>query len=92
MVGFQTGSTKQLHYLPDFLFICLPGSGEFFYVLTKFQVMCWAFGIPLAHEKLVLPITCLEFLGVTIYIGLMHFPLPLEKVSKLLFLVDFFSF
>lgn len=40
-------------------------------------------------EKTVIPTTCLEFLCVTIDTELMQFCLPLDKVSRLLFLIDF---
>lgn len=47
------------------------------------------FGVPLASEKMVLPTTCLEFLGITIDNEIVQFSLPLDKVSKLPLLIDY---
>lgn len=89
VVSYQSGSANLLHYLDDFIFMGPADSDECIYLFTEFQCICRLFGVPLAHEKSVLPTTCLEFLGVTIDTDLMQFRLPPQKIAKLLFLVDF---
>ena len=79
----QTDSDDILHYLDDFFFgeasTCIkPGL-----LLSKFQSICYNFGVPLADEKTVQPNTCITFLGVELDTMKMIMRLPAEKVAKL---------
>lgn len=89
VVSYQSSSANLLHYLDDFLFLGPTDSEELMCLFTEFQFIYHLFGVPLAHEKSVLPTTCLEFLGVTINTELLQFRVPPQKITRLNFLVDF---
>ena len=55
-----------LHYLDDFLFLCLPGAPQARTFLEKAIAVCQSLGVPVASNKIERPDTALTFLGITI--------------------------
>lgn len=52
------------HYLDDFLFMGLAGSGQCAQLLCTFRVLCQELGVPLVKAKTERPSTKLTFLGI----------------------------
>ncbi|XP_069476331.1 uncharacterized protein [Ambystoma mexicanum] len=72
-----------LHYLDDFLFIGRKGTQDCKELMGVFQGLMEEFGVPLAKEKTVGPVTTLVFLGIEIDSVAGECRLPGEKVRKL---------
>ncbi|KAM4025788.1 uncharacterized protein ACNLHF_026226 isoform 2-T4 [Anomaloglossus baeobatrachus] len=86
----DSGSKLVTHYLEDFLFVGPAGSDRCSNVLMRFKELMGVFGVPLSEEKTVGPLSCLSFLGIEIDTMDMVFRLPVEKIDKLLGLIDGF--
>lgn len=76
------GSDCIIHYLDNFLFLGKCGSEDCSNLLYSYFGICKYFNAPLAEEKTVSPVACLDFLGVTIDSLNMEFRLPLDKLEK----------
>ncbi|CAJ0961692.1 unnamed protein product [Ranitomeya imitator] len=69
-----------LHYVDDFLFVGPVGSSICLNTLNRFIRLCNFFGVPLAHEKTVVPSHSIEFLGITLDSQKMESRLPIDKI------------
>lgn len=78
-----TGFDFILHYLDDFLFMGNEDLDDCKFLWNAFFYVCSYFNIPLADEKTVGPVLCLDFLGVTIDSLNMEFQLLLDKIAKI---------
>ena len=72
-----------IHYLDDFLFIGPPASSECAYALATFINLCETLGIPLSPQKVIGPVTCLDFLGIELDSVAMEARLPASKLQHL---------
>lgn len=82
-VAGQQGVSSLLHYLDDFLTMGAPGSDECQHNLHILIQVCQLLGIPLALEKVVGPITVLDFLGILLDTIRMEARLPDEKLARI---------
>ena len=72
-----------LHYLDDFLFLCLPGAPQARTFLEKAIAVCQSLGVPVASNKIEGPNTALTFLGITIDTVRGELCLPADKLIRL---------
>lgn len=72
-----------IHYLDDFLFIGPAKVHVCSEMLDCFFNICRSFGIPIAHEKTMGPVTVIKFLCITIDSVAMEFRLPMSKILKI---------
>ena len=79
----EQGVSSLLHYLDDFLTIGAPGTDECQLNLRTLIEVCKLLGIPLALEKVVGPITVLDFLGILLDTVRMEARLPNEKLTRI---------
>ncbi|KAM4748928.1 uncharacterized protein WCC33_006337 [Rhinophrynus dorsalis] len=70
------------HYLDDFLFVVEKGSEQAGNLLKCAEQLFEEVGVPVAHDKTVLPTTKLSYLGIEIDSEEGQVRLPLEKVLK----------
>ena len=75
--------TYLLHYLDDVLTISSPDTSECHHNLQLLIEVCRMLGIPLAIEKVVGPLTVLEFLGILLNTIQMEARLPEEKLARI---------
>lgn len=79
-----------MHYLDDFLFVGSSDSRDCLHALFKFFEMCKFFGVPLAMDKTVFPSPRVEFLGIIIDSDSMEFLLPMNKINRIVSLLEKF--
>ncbi|XP_062828282.1 uncharacterized protein LOC134296685 isoform X1 [Anolis carolinensis] len=79
----KSGLSGVVHYLDDFLFIGMSGSGECEFLLHSFQELADQLGVPLAPDKTEGPATKLTFLGIELDTVQQASSLPREKVFNL---------
>ena len=72
-----------LHYLDDFLFLCLPRAPQAQTFLEKAIAVCQSLGVPVASNKIEGPNTELTFLGITIDTVRGELRLPADKLIRL---------
>ncbi len=72
------------HYLDDFFFAGPPDSTRCNKAISFFQSLCQQLGVPLKPEKLVLPTTCMTFLGIQLDSAAQTASIPPEKMDSLL--------
>lgn len=85
----QTSNKNILHYLDDFLFGGKSESSICKESLDIFQESCELWGVPLAHEKTVLPTEIITFLGIEFNTIEMIMRLPKEKLAELIEKINF---
>lgn len=78
----MAGCQFVLHYLDDFWTCGSPGTMGCYNNLDKMLWVCSATGMPVNHGKTVIPVTCLEFLGVEIDSVEMELRISLERMSE----------
>ncbi|KAK3094320.1 hypothetical protein FSP39_000299 [Pinctada imbricata] len=76
-------NTGCVHVLDDYLFIGPPSSNNCQKDLHNFLSLCQDIGLPIKHEKTVLPTTTLTFLGLEIDTVKYEMRLPLDKLRNL---------
>lgn len=90
VMGNYFKTPKVVHVLDDFLFVGEPSSTECQYALDSFLLLCKQVGIPIKHSKTVTPTMCLTFLGIELDTQLMLARLPVDKVHKIIALLQSF--
>lgn len=83
-----SGFSSATHYLDDFLFVGPQGSPVCTVLLDTFRFLMKRFGVPLAEEKTVGPVTVLSFLGIELDSVSMVFRLPPDKLARLLTTIE----
>ncbi|KAM4748730.1 uncharacterized protein WCC33_006111 [Rhinophrynus dorsalis] len=78
----RAGVTGVAHYLDDFLFVGEKGSEQAGNLLKCAEQLFEEVGVPVAHDKTVLPTTKLSYLGIEIDSEEGQVRLPMEKVLK----------
>lgn len=71
------------HMIDDFFFIGKQGSQSCVQDLSQFISLCSDIGVPIKHEKTVLPSTVITIYGIEIDSVAMECRLPNEKVEKI---------
>lgn len=79
------------HLIDDFFFISSQDSTNCYDSLTQFFSLCGYVGVPIKHEKTVMPTTCITIYGIEIDSNLMLSRLPDDKVFKIRFLLESFQ-
>ncbi|XP_073432884.1 uncharacterized protein [Dendrobates tinctorius] len=77
-----SGLKSCIHYLDDFLFI-VPAQSTNSSLLRTMESLAKCFGIPLAQDKTVGPVTSLSFLGIEFDSLKMECRLPMDKVVEM---------
>jgi hypothetical protein len=72
------------HYLDDFIFMSVANSDICKLSMLQFEAMCTEFGVPIACDKTVGPVTCLLYLGLELDSISMEIRVPRDKVINLL--------
>ena len=90
-VSKRANSDNLDHYLDDFLFAGEAGTDNCKHLMLTFDEICKELGVPIANEKTEGPTTIIEYLGLIIDSQNMMIKIPLDKITKLLELIDFFS-
>ncbi|KAM4748731.1 LOW QUALITY PROTEIN: uncharacterized protein WCC33_006112 [Rhinophrynus dorsalis] len=83
VVRVEAGCNSIIHYLDDFLCVGPGGSAICAWLLRTLQWVADVFGVPLAPEKTVGPVTCLSFLGIELDSIAMERRLPADKLGEL---------
>ncbi|XP_033750856.1 uncharacterized protein LOC117335049 [Pecten maximus] len=83
LVIYRSGINSLDHYLDDFLFAGKRESGNCEALMLCFSGICEDFGIPIAHEKTVGPVTVLVFLGLQIVTVNRVVRIPQHKAEEL---------
>ncbi|XP_069590448.1 uncharacterized protein [Ranitomeya imitator] len=78
-----TGLGSCVHYLDDFLFVGSAFSSDCSVLLHSMEGVAKRFGVPLAAEKTVGPVTSLSFLGIEIDTVAMECRLPEDKLVNM---------
>ena len=84
----QQGVRLIYHYLGDFVVLSSPGTEECGSYLCTLQRVCNELGVPLAPEKQDGPAEVLTFLGIEINTIRQELRLPMEKLRRLLLMVN----
>lgn len=71
------------HMIDDFFFIGDKSSSDCERDLNQFISMCSDIGVPIKHEKTILPSTVITIYGIEVDSEVMESRLPLEKIEKI---------
>ena len=80
---------RVVHVLDDFLFVGA-NKRDVSFALSVFLDMCVNIGVPIAHEKTMGPAQILPFLGIQLNTVDMSASLPVDKISKILYMIHEF--
>ena len=80
---YNKGVTYVLHYLDDYFTVGGPDSAECKHNLDIIIHNCKVLGIPLAIDKVMGPVTTIEFLGISLDSMQMEARLPQEKLDRI---------
>ena len=84
LVSSESKSNDLDHYLDDFFFAGKANSSNCFELMTHFDNICHRIGVPIAEEKTVGPVTCMEYLGLTIDTEQLLIRIPDDKLKELI--------
>lgn len=77
-------SARVSHILDDFVFVGPHNSSACLSLLNTFLAICERLGVPINHNKTVLPCTSITVYGLIIDTAIMEIQLPVDKINKLI--------
>lgn len=88
----KLGISGCVHILDDFMFVSPPQYHLCFSSLQTFLGLAEELGVPIKHEKTMLPDTVMSFMGIELDSNLMVKRLPLDKIEKIRFRLQSLKF